>query len=203
MSAEEFDLVILGGGPAGYLAAERAGARGKKAVLIEKEHLGGVCLNRGCIPTKSLLNSAKLYHAAEGAEKYGVSFQGRHFDLQRAMAWKQQVMETLRKGVAYQMRRHGVEVVRGFGRLEDSRTISVEGKRYRGKDILIATGSSPARIPIPGADLPHVMTSAEILSVDNLPRNLVVIGGLLRKSMPDIGRLLSHGSCIRTPRWSA
>ena len=177
MADETFDLTILGGGPAGYLAAERAGARGKRVLLVEKEHLGGVCLNSGCIPTKTLLHSAKLFHGALHSEQFGVMMDKPRYDLGKAMAWKRKVIETLRRGIDYQMKRHKVTVLQGSGSIKDRNTLEVEGKRYRGSELFIATGSSPMRLPIPGGELSHVLTSKEILDISELPGSLVVIGG--------------------------
>lgn len=177
MSENAYDLIVIGAGPGGYIAAERAGAKGKKAVLIEKEHLGGVCLNRGCIPSKTLLYSAKLFTQARHSQAYGVYVENPYFDLSQAMARKQKTVETLRRGIAFQMKRHHVEVVQGEATLVDRRTVQVNGSQYRADNIIIATGSSPIQPPIPGADQPHVLTSDQILDIDALPESLVIIGG--------------------------
>jgi dihydrolipoamide dehydrogenase len=173
----DYDVIILGGGPGGYIAAERTAARGHKTLLIEEKELGGVCLNEGCIPTKTLLNSAKLYTHGLEAEQFGVSFENPRFDLSAAMKWKEKVIQTLVKGVAYQMKRHGVEVVKGRGIFVDRNTIEAEGTRYTGKNIIIATGSSPMIPPIPGAEGDKVLTSSEILQIEKMPGRLAVIGG--------------------------
>ena len=177
MSENTYDLIVIGAGPGGYIAAERAGAKGKKAVLIEKEHLGGVCLNRGCIPSKTLLYSAKLFTQARHSQVYGVYVENSYFDLSQVMARKQKTIETLRRGIAFQMKRHHVEVVQGEATLVDRRTVQVNGSQYRADNIIIATGSSPIQPPIPGADQPHVLTSDQILDIDALPESLVIIGG--------------------------
>lgn len=177
MADTQYDLIVLGGGPGGYRAAERAGARGYSVLLIEKSHLGGVCLNRGCIPTKSLLHSAKLYkHAVEGAQ-YGVTAGTVEFDLGAAMGWKSKVIDTLRKGIAYQMKRFGVEVVEAEGVITGPNTVEAGGNSYTGGKLLVATGSSPFVIPIEGADRSDVLTSAGILEIEKLPESLVIIGG--------------------------
>lgn len=173
----DYDVIILGGGPGGYIAAERTAARGHKTLLIEEKELGGVCLNEGCIPTKTLLNSAKLYTHGLEAEQFGVSFENPRFALSAAMKWKEKVIQTLVKGVAYQMKRHGVEVVKGRGIFIDRNTIEAEGTRYTGKNIIIATGSSPMIPPIPGAEGDKVLTSSEILQIEKMPGRLAVIGG--------------------------
>jgi dihydrolipoamide dehydrogenase len=177
MRDNRYDLIVIGAGPGGYVAAERAGAKGKKAVLIEKEHLGGVCLNRGCIPSKTLLYSAKLFTQAQHSQAYGVHVENPRFDLGQAMARKQKTIEALRRGVAFQMKRHHVEVVQGEARLIDRRTVQVNGALYQADNIIVATGSSPIQPPIPGANQAHVLTSDQILEINSLPESLVVIGG--------------------------
>lgn len=173
----EFDIIIIGAGPGGYEMAERAGHHGKKVLLIEKKYLGGVCLNWGCIPTKTLLNSAKHYVHAKEAPEFGVTTGEVKFDLSVAMGWKEDVIKTLRGGIAGMMKKNKVEVLFGEAKLLGSRKVEVEGKVYEGDHVVIATGGSPFVPPIPGADQPHVMTSKEILSVDQMPKSLVVIGG--------------------------
>ena len=172
-----YDLIIVGAGPGGYIAAERAGAAGKTVLLIEKAHLGGVCSNEGCIPTKSLLNAAKQYVHGIEAGKFGVHFDNPRFDLTEAMAWKQEVIETLRKGIAFLMKKHKVEVVNGEAQFPDRQTVSVNGVTYQGQNLIIATGSSAAIPPIPGVKSPHVVTNREILAIKELPKTLIIIGG--------------------------
>ncbi len=172
-----FDVIIIGAGPGGYVMAERAGNCGLNVLLIEKSQLGGVCLNQGCIPTKTLLNSAKHYVHAREAPAFGVTTGTVSFDLPRAMAWKQEVVETLRAGVAYKMKKNKVEVLTGEARLLGPRKVQVGDAVYEGRSVVIATGGRPYVPPIPGADQPHVMTSNEILRLEKLPKSLLVIGG--------------------------
>ncbi len=174
---ESFDLIVVGAGPGGYVAAERAGALGKKVLLVEKDHLGGVCTNWGCIPTKSLLNSAKLYRHAKEGGKMGVTVGDVAFDLSTAMAWKQDTIETLRSGIQFLMKSNKVVVVQGEAKFVDAHHVQVGDTSYEGEHLIIATGSSPAVPPIPGHDLPNVLTSNEILSLDTLPASLAIIGG--------------------------
>ena len=172
-----YDLIIIGAGPGGYVAAERAGAKGLKVLLIENRKLGGVCLNEGCIPSKTLLNSAKIFHYASHGAAYGVHAKDVSFDWPAAQARKGQVMDTLRNGIAGLMKKFKVEVVTGTAQLAGGRAVKVGDTTYEGKNILIATGSSPAKPPIPGADLPGVVDSTGILNLEKLPKSLVVIGG--------------------------
>ena len=173
----DYDLIIIGAGPGGYVAAERAGHHGMKVLLVEKEELGGVCLNWGCIPTKALLASAKAYYTATHSADFGVVAGDVTFDLTAAMKRKAGVQAGLRKGIAGLMKKFKVEVARGLGKVIDAHTVAVGDKTYTGKNIMISTGSSPARPPIPGLDKPHVLDSNGILEIEALPKQLAIIGG--------------------------
>ncbi|MDC7226855.1 MAG: dihydrolipoyl dehydrogenase [Spirochaetales bacterium] len=172
-----YDLIIVGAGPAGYIAAERAGHMGKKVLIVEREHLGGVCTNYGCIPTKSLLNAAKHFVYGQESSKFGVHFDNPRFNFTEAMAWKTETVETLRKGIAFLMKQGSVEVVKGEAGFPGGTSVSVDKTVYEGINLLIATGSEAFVPPIPGADGPNVVTNREILSLDKLPQKLAVIGG--------------------------
>jgi dihydrolipoamide dehydrogenase len=172
----KYDLAIIGAGPGGYIAAERASAQGLKVVLFEKERLGGVCLNEGCIPSKAMLNAAKIFHQSTHGESFGVTVDNARFDLERLSAHKSGVMDTLRKGVAGLMKRGKVEVIEGAAQIQADRSIQVNGDRYEAEHILIATGSSPVIPPIPGADLDHVVDSSGVLAMEKLPNRVVIIG---------------------------
>jgi dihydrolipoamide dehydrogenase len=174
----DYDAIVLGGGPGGYLAAERLGHAGKKVLLVEKEYLGGTCLNVGCIPTKSLLNSAKLYQHALHGEQFGVTASGVAFDWPKVQAWKADVVAKLVAGVASTEKRVGVEVVFGHGTLVAPGVVEVDGERRTADHVVVATGSVPVMPPIPGAkDNPLVVDSTGLLAVESVPRRLVVIGG--------------------------
>jgi len=177
MADSPFDLAIIGAGPGGHVAAERAGRLGKRVLVIERAHIGGVCLNQGCIPTKTLLASAKLYAHAQHGQSFGVTVEGARYDLAKAMAWKTRTVETLRKGIAYQFRRREVQLVQGTGRLAGPHAVEVDGKTYGADRILIATGSTAAVLPVPGADAPTVMGSTEALEIASLPRSIAIVGG--------------------------
>jgi len=178
MTDKNYDLIIIGAGPGGYLAAERAGAKGKDVLIIEKEKtLGGVCLNKGCIPTKTLLNSAKIFYKAQNSEMYGVTVSGAKYDFDKAKAWKGKVVNLMTKGVTYKMKSNKVTTLYGEAKFVDKNTVSVNEELYSGKNIIIATGSSPMVLPIEGVAQPHVITSDEVFNIKKLPKNLVVIGG--------------------------
>lgn len=172
-----YDLIILGAGPGGYVAAERAGERGKKVLLIEKAEIGGVCLNEGCIPTKTLLNSAKHYSHALDSKMFGVHTDNATFNLEEAQNWKSKVITTNRKGILYLMDKYGVDLVKGTGVFNNDGTIQVGDTSYSGENIIIATGSSPFMPPIPGADSSAVLDSTALLNIEKIPSSLVVIGG--------------------------
>ncbi len=177
-----YDVIIIGGGPGGYVAAERLGAKKKKVLLIEKAALGGTCLNVGCIPTKTLLNSAKHYvHALEGA-KFGVNATGVSYDWTAMQAWKKDVVEKLRGGIAMTEKRLGVEVLAaearlvGIGKVEA--VVGGAAALHGAPAIIIATGSTPAMPPIPGAKgNPLVADSTGLLDLAEVPKRLCVIGG--------------------------
>ncbi|WP_319562039.1 dihydrolipoyl dehydrogenase [Marispirochaeta sp.] len=175
--SSEYDLIVIGAGPGGYIAAERAGEAGQKVLLVEKEEMGGECTNWGCIPTKSLLAGAKQFVHAKESERFGVTVSGAKYDLKTAMAWKQETIETLRAGIAFLMKKNKVEVLKGSAVLNPNRSVNVNGGVYRAKNIIIATGSSAAVPPIPGADGKNVVTNRGILSIEALPKKLAVIGG--------------------------
>ena len=177
------DLAILGAGPGGYVAAERAGKKGLNVVLIEKGELGGVCLNEGCIPTKALLYAAKLYDHALESGKYGVDAKEVTFDFGKMMSRKQKVVKKLVGGVGMAMKEHHVKVIKGNGfikgRSSDGITITVGEEEILAKNLLICTGSEALVPPIPGLGAPGeiILTNREILELKERPESLVVIGG--------------------------
>ena len=176
-----YDLIIIGGGPGGYLAAERAGHAGLSALLIEKRALGGVCLNEGCIPSKTLLNSAKIYDYATHGEAYGVSTKGAILDHSAVIARKNKVVQTLVSGVKALMKANKVKVIEGTAHIADAHHVKVNDEVHEGKRLIIATGSEPVIPPIDGAaegiKNGFILTNREILDLPTVPKNLVVVGG--------------------------
>lgn len=178
-----YDLAIIGGGPGGYVAAERAGAAGLKVVLFEKRALGGVCLNEGCIPTKTLLYSAKVYHYALTGDHYGVSVKEPAFEYGKIISRKNKVVRKLVAGVKAAMKAHQVEVVQSEAYIEgrDAGGIKIKAadQEYLSRNLLICTGSEAAVPPFPGlAEAGDVIvTNREILSLEERPEEIVIIGG--------------------------
>jgi len=179
-----FDLIVIGGGPGGYLAAERAAHAGLKTLLFEKRSLGGVCLNEGCIPSKALLNSAKIYDHSLHAADYGVTCADVKLDQKAVVTRKAKVVRTLVSGVKAKMKAHGVTVVMEeatiAGKDANGFNVTAAGKTYTGKKLIIATGSSAVVPPIPGVKEnigTFVLTNREVLDLTEIPQKLVVIGG--------------------------
>ena len=182
--AEVFDLIVIGGGPGGYLAAERAAHGGLKTLLFEKRALGGVCLNEGCIPSKSLLQSAKTYEHALHAAAYGVSCDNVSIDQKAVVLRKNKVVRSLVSGVRGKMKTSGVTVrmeeAKILGKNAEGFAVSAAGSTYLGKRLLIATGSSAVVPPIPGVKEnlgSFVLTNREVLDLEEIPGKLTVIGG--------------------------
>lgn len=184
---ESFDLIILGGGPAGYMAAERAGHAGRRVMLVEKNQLGGVCLNEGCIPSKTLLKSAKVYDDALMSSKYGIMVEpgAVSYDQATVINRKNKVVKILVAGIRSALKAGNVEVVAGSGAIArksgDGISVEVNGDLFLAKAIIIATGSMPILPPIEGLEQGltdgFVLTNKEILDLKKIPETLVVVGG--------------------------
>jgi dihydrolipoamide dehydrogenase len=178
---QRYDLVVLGSGPGGYVAAIRAGQLGLRTAVVEKGFLGGTCLNVGCIPTKAMLASVEALRVARRGAEFGFKVSGVEPDYPAMVKRRDKVVETNRAGVQHLLKKAGVTVVKGHGRFVSSNTLEVTGEdgaqRVQARNIIVATGSVPARAPIPGGDLPGVMTSDDLLGLSQVPRTMVIIGG--------------------------
>lgn len=175
--SREYDITIIGGGPGGYVAAIRAAQLGAKVALVEKDKLGGTCLNRGCIPTKAMVRSVDALMEAKHGAEFGVDIKGFELNFPRIMARKNEVVATQVAGIERLMKANKIDIYQGTGRLASPRSVRVNGEEIATKKVVIATGSVPARIPVPGLDLPAVVTSDEILELTKVPASLIVIGG--------------------------
>lgn len=178
----KYDVAIIGGGPAGYTAAERAAKGGLSTVLFEKNALGGVCLNEGCVPTKTLLYSAKTYDQIKHASKYAVSAENPSFDYPKIIARKNKVVKKLTAGIRMKMKESGVEVITGEAMIqgktdEGNILIQCAEQVYEAKNLLVCTGSESVIPPIPGVNETEYWTSREALQSKELPASLIIIGG--------------------------
>jgi len=178
----EIDVVIIGGGPGGYVAAIKAAHLGLKAVLIEKDKLGGVCLNKGCIPTKALVGTAEILNHLQRAEEFGIQVKDYSFDFPAIMKRKDLITRRLSSGVEQLMKANQVRVVLGEGQIVEPGKVEItdtagEKEVIKTKNIVIATGSKVIKLPIPGIDSEGVITSDEALSLSELPSKMIIIGG--------------------------
>ncbi|MGG1628688.1 dihydrolipoyl dehydrogenase [Rossellomorea sp. NRS-1567] len=188
--AEEYDLVILGGGTGGYVAAIRASQLGLKTAIVEKGKLGGTCLHKGCIPSKALLRSAEVYATAKHSEDFGVKINGVELDFTKVQSRKDRIVEQLHKGVQHLMKQGKIDVFEGLGRILGPSifspmpgTISVEMNNGEDnamlipKNVIVATGSRPRSLPGLDIDGEYVLSSDEALSLETLPKSIIIVGG--------------------------
>lgn len=171
----DYDVAVLGGGPGGYECAIRCAQLGLKTALIEARELGGTCLNRGCIPTKALLHGAEIYAEAKAGGAFGLHAEGLSVDYAKLTAFKDAKVKKLVGGIEALEKAHGVEVIRGFGRLSGPHRMQVGDRAITYDKLVLAMGSAPARPPIPGMEA--ALTSDDLLSADALPDSAVIIGG--------------------------
>ncbi len=177
----EYDLIVIGGGPAGYAGAIRAGQLGKKVACIELERAGGTCLNWGCIPTKALLKSAELYQKIKKSETFGISVKDVTFDFAKVMARSRTVSGQMAKGIEFLFKKNKVDYIVGRGQVSAPGMVSItdgeqKGKFFRAKNILIATGCKMRRLPDLAVDGVRVMTSREALAATTLPKSVIIVG---------------------------
>ena len=180
---EEFDVLVIGAGPGGYVCAIRCSQLGLKTALIEKNsRLGGTCLNVGCIPSKTLLHSTEIYHElSHAADSHGISFSGLEHDLSKLMKKKENVIDQLGQGVHSLVKKKGVFIISGTAKLLPDAIVEVNSsdskKFFRGKEIILATGSKPVELPFLPFDGKMIVNSDHAIAFDNVPKNFVVVGG--------------------------
>jgi len=181
IETQQFDLVVVGAGPGGYVAAIRAAQLGFNTAIIEKQHMGGVCLNWGCIPTKSLLKSAEVYESMQHAEDYGLSVKDAGFDIKKVVQRSRDIAGNLSGGISYLMKKNKITVIDGFAQLTapGAINVSVNGEltaKVSAPHIIFATGASPRVIPGMEPDGKVIWTAKEAMTPENLPKSLLVIG---------------------------
>ena len=177
MSDKSFDLVVIGGGPGGYVAAIRAAQLKMKVALIEKEHLGGICLNWGCIPTKALLRTSELYHLMHRSEEFGIKVSGVEFDLNKVIERSRGVAKQLASGVKHLLKKNKVTVFDGEAALKGKGKISINGKdEITAKNIILATGARARSLPGLEPDGTQVVTYKDAMVPQEMPKKLLVIG---------------------------
>lgn len=177
----KYDIIVIGSGPGGYVAAVRAAQAGKRTAIVEREALGGVCLNWGCIPTKALLKSASVFHYVKNAAAYGIDIEGEaKADITKIVARSRGVAETMSKGIDFLMKKNKIDVLRGHGSIESKGVVAVENEEgrtlYEADHIILATGARPRQMPFIPVDGEKIITSREALIVKELPESIVVIG---------------------------
>jgi len=173
----KYDIIIIGAGPGGYVAAIRAGQLGLRVAIVEREKVGGICLNWGCIPSKSLLKNAEVLSYMKNADKFGITFDNLQYDLGKAMSRSRQVSERLVKGVQFLLKKNKVDLIEGEGRIIDAGKVEVGGQQLETKNIIIATGSHPRLLPGMEFDGETVISSYDALKLTEVPSKLIVVGG--------------------------
>ncbi len=179
---KEFDLVMIGGGPGGYVGAIRAAQLGMKVAVVEKDKLGGLCLNWGCIPSKALLRSAEVYHLLHRAQEFGLSVGEISFEWQKIIQRSRKIADQINKGVHFLFKKNKIEHVEGYGKLRKDKVVEVtkDGKavgEYKAKNVIIATGGAHRSIPSVALDRKRVITSTEAMILPEKPKSMIVIGG--------------------------
>ena len=180
MRQVDYQVAVIGGGPGGYVAAIRAAQLGARVVIIEKDKLGGVCLNRGCIPTKTLLKSAEKWLDLQRLPEFGLRAENIGFDFAAVAARKDQVVAGLQKGIVQLVNSNRIDVMYGQGQLTGPHSVQVlqdgETAEFTAEKMILATGSEAARLPVPGGDLPEVLNSDQLLALTEVPKSMVIVG---------------------------
>ena len=171
-----YDVVVIGGGPGGYVAAIRAAQLGNKTLLIEKDNLGGICLNWGCIPTKALLKSATMYNSVKNLSKYGIEADNISFNWKKIITRSRVTAKRLSKGIEYLMKKNNIDVIKGTAVIEDSKTISLESEKISTKYIILSTGCSPLEFPNVPFDNKRIINYKDAMTLKEIPKSITIIG---------------------------
>ena len=173
----KYDIIVIGSGPGGYVAAIRAAQLGKKVAIVERAEAGGVCLNWGCIPTKALLKSAQVYNYCKSSEHYGIELTGEvRPNIEKVVDRSRGVAETMNKGVQFLLKKNNIEMIQGFGKIKAAGRVEVEGTEYEADHIILATGARPREMPFMPIDGEHVISSKQALVLRKLPETMIVVG---------------------------
>lgn len=178
---EKFDVVVVGAGPGGYVAAIKAAKAGFNTAIVENRRVGGTCLNRGCIPAKAMVHASSLYREMQEGERFGVTASEVSYDYGKIVSYKEETTEKLCQGIEQLLKGNKVTILSGKGTLEKNKVVRVKGEEseeyYEAEHVILAAGSKPLILPIPGLDLPGVLTSDELFQLKEMPESLVIIGG--------------------------
>ncbi len=174
---EKYDIIVIGSGPGGYVAAIRAAQCGKRVAVVEKADAGGVCLNWGCIPTKALVRSAQVYADCKAAATFGVAIEGEvKPDWTKMVERERMVATTMNKGVQFLFKKNNIDVIAGFGKLKSAHVVDVDGVEYEADNVILATGARPRVMPFMPIDGEHIISSKEALVLPSLPETMIVVG---------------------------
>jgi dihydrolipoamide dehydrogenase len=177
LADQQFDIIIIGSGPGGYVAGIRAGQLGFKVAVVEKDpFIGGTCTHRGCIPTKALLENADVWHKIQKAKEFGITVGDARLDFKAGQDRKQGVVDKNAKGIEFLFKKNKVERIQGFGKLLDRNTVDVGGQKYAAKNVILAMGSTPKDLPHIKADGKRIINSDHILEIQEVPKSMLVIG---------------------------
>ncbi|MCX8182665.1 MAG: dihydrolipoyl dehydrogenase [Candidatus Methanomethyliaceae archaeon] len=176
---KKFDVIVVGGGPGGYVSAIRLSQLGKKVALVEEKDVGGTCLNRGCIPTKALLHVGEIIKEVRQGERLGIRAEKISVDFQKVQQWIVQIVSRLRSGIEFLLKSYNVELIRGHASLKSDRSLFIfpQKETIEGDSIIIASGSTPSELPFARSDSRRILTSDDIFKFSSLPRDLIILGG--------------------------